>query len=243
LEKYGFVYLWFDRKHKKYYVGSHWGHENDGYVCSSKWMRNAYSTRKVDFKRKILERVYSTRMDLLKREEYYLSLIKTTELRIRYYNISKSIKDPWFQHPTKIKTVSEKISIRTKEAMQRPEVREKYKESLKTRDNKSSNPEVIEKRRLTMIKTMAEKFPEENRRKALTQEQRKEYYSDKAKFMHASRTDEQQKSINLKISEANKRNVRPDVICPHCEKSGNAIVMKRWHFDKCKFNMVHTNIV
>lgn len=33
--KYGFVYLWFDRKHKRYYVGCHWGTTEDGYVCSS----------------------------------------------------------------------------------------------------------------------------------------------------------------------------------------------------------------
>ena len=35
MEKYGFVYIWFDRKHKRYYIGCHWGHEDDGYVCSS----------------------------------------------------------------------------------------------------------------------------------------------------------------------------------------------------------------
>ena len=23
-EKYGFVYIWHDRKHKRYYIGSHW---------------------------------------------------------------------------------------------------------------------------------------------------------------------------------------------------------------------------
>ena len=29
-EPYGFVYIWYDRKYKKYYIGSHWGYENDG---------------------------------------------------------------------------------------------------------------------------------------------------------------------------------------------------------------------
>lgn len=234
MEKYGFVYLWRDKKHGRYYVGSHWGTEDDGYICSSRWMRNAYAVRKNDFRRRIIARVYTDRKDLLKLEEVYLAMIQDSELRVKYYNISKSIKDPWFQHPEKLKCVSEKISIRTKEAMQRPEVRAKYEEGLKTRDNGSSNPDVIEKRRQSMIKTMAKKFPEENRRKALTEEERYDYYSNKAKVIHANRTDEQRKEINRKISESNKRNVRPPATCPHCKKEGNAIVMKRWHFDNCK---------
>lgn len=203
MEKYGFVYIWRDRKHNRYYVGSHWGTETDGYVCSSKWMRNAYTIRKNDFRRRVIERVYTDRKDLLKREEYYLSLIKDYELKNRYYNISKSIKDPWFQHPAKLASVSEKISIRTKEAMQRPEVKAKFQESLKTRDSKGSDPVIIEKRRQSMIKTMAEKFPEENRRKALNEDERKAYYSEKAKTVHASRTDAKKTEVYAKIAQAN----------------------------------------
>jgi hypothetical protein len=42
MEKYGFVYIWYDRKRKMYYVGSHWGTIEDGYICSSNRMRDAY---------------------------------------------------------------------------------------------------------------------------------------------------------------------------------------------------------
>lgn len=35
-----------------------------------------------------------------------------------------------------------------------------------------------------------------------------------------------------KISLAN--NLRPIVLCPHCNKSGKSAVMYRWHFDNCK---------
>ena len=38
-EKYGFIYIWYDRKHQRYYLGRHWGTENDGYICSSNKMR------------------------------------------------------------------------------------------------------------------------------------------------------------------------------------------------------------
>ena len=55
-EKYGFVYLQFDRKHKRYYVGCHWGTVDDGYICSSNWMRDTYNRRPQDFKRRILKK-------------------------------------------------------------------------------------------------------------------------------------------------------------------------------------------
>lgn len=29
-EKYGFVYIWRDRKYNRYYIGCHWGREDDG---------------------------------------------------------------------------------------------------------------------------------------------------------------------------------------------------------------------
>ena len=35
--KYGFVYIWYDRKHHRYYIGCHWGTIDDGYICSSNW--------------------------------------------------------------------------------------------------------------------------------------------------------------------------------------------------------------
>ena len=203
MKKYGFVYIWRDRKHNRYYIGSHWGTEHDGYVCSSPWMRQAYKKRPHDFKRKILSRVNSTRHDLLKEEFRYLSMIKPEEIKVRYYNLNITSTGHWAAYPKNVKGIREKISIRTKEAMQRPDVRHKFEEGLKTRGRKGSDPETIEKRRQSMIKTMAEKFPEENRRKALTKEERREYYSNKAKIMHAKRTEEQRTEVYKKIAQAN----------------------------------------
>lgn len=76
MEKYGFVYIWFDRKHKRYYIGCHWGTENDGYICSSSNMKSAYNRRPQDFKRRIISRVYTNRKDLLEEEYKWLSQIK-----------------------------------------------------------------------------------------------------------------------------------------------------------------------
>jgi hypothetical protein len=231
--KYGFVYIWYDGKRKMYYIGSHWGTENDGYICSSNRMRDAYRRRPKDFKRRILK-VVSDRTKLLETEYEYLSMIEENELGKKYYNLTNHKNGHWSSYPEKVKTLSEKISHKTKEAMVKPEVRQKYEKGLQKRDNKSSNPEVIEKRRQSMIKTMAKKFPIENRYKPLTDEEKWEYYSQKGKEIWANRTEEQKKEIGRKISEANKRNKRENVTCPHCGKTGNPIVMPRWHFDNCK---------
>lgn len=85
-EKYGFVYLWYDRKHKKYYIGRHWGTEDDGYVCSSTSMREAHRRRPEDFKRRILKRTLISKNVLIAEEQRYLDMIKPSECNIRYYN-------------------------------------------------------------------------------------------------------------------------------------------------------------
>lgn len=85
-QRYGFVYIWRDRKHNRYYIGGHWGHENDGYVCSSNWMYNSYKRRKNDFKRKILFRC-KTQKELWDKEYQWLCLIPELELGKKYYNL------------------------------------------------------------------------------------------------------------------------------------------------------------
>lgn len=121
MQKYGFIYVWFDKKKKRYYVGSHWGKEDDGYICSSQWMHRAKAKRPNDFKRRIVKRIYTNRIDLLQEEQRWLNMIKDHELAmlntttgkretIRYYNLSKSVKNPWHMHEDRRKTVGEKIS-------------------------------------------------------------------------------------------------------------------------------------
>lgn len=121
MEKYGFVYIWYDKKRNMFYIGSHWGTEDDGYVCSSNWMRDAYRYRPQDFKRRIVTKVFTNRVDLLKEEERWLSMIKDEEMvkanttyesrkNVKYYNISKVIKNPWHMTEEGVKTIGQKIS-------------------------------------------------------------------------------------------------------------------------------------
>lgn len=47
--KHGIIYLWHDKKKKMFYVGCHWGVEDDGYVCSSRRMKYAYKKKAMGF--------------------------------------------------------------------------------------------------------------------------------------------------------------------------------------------------
>lgn len=206
MEKYGFVYIWRDKKHNRYYIGMHWGTEDDGYICSSTWMMQAFNLRPQDFKRKIIERVYTNRKDLYEREKYWLSFIKDEEIKVKYYNLSKNVNDTWLNEDSK-KSRREKISIKTKEAMNKPEVREKYLKGLETR-KPTNAPETVEKRRQSMIKTMAKKFPVEQRAEYDRAEQgsdlHRERLSGAAKQLWSNRTEDQKREISEKISQKNK---------------------------------------
>lgn len=124
MDKYGFVYIWRDRKHKRFYIGCHWGAETDGYICSSKWMKNSYKRRPEDFKRRILART-SQRELLLIEEAKWLSLIKPEELKVRYYNAINKHFNHWSADPVQREQVLKTLSEKTKEAMHRPEIRTK----------------------------------------------------------------------------------------------------------------------
>lgn len=108
--KYGFVYIWYDRKHKRYYVGCHWGNEHDGYICSSRWMNLSYKRRPQDFKKRILARVYTNRNDLHEEEYRWLSMMKQEELHgYRYYNIRNHHFNHWSTNEQKTLSIKDKL--------------------------------------------------------------------------------------------------------------------------------------
>lgn len=106
----GFVYIWRDRKHNRYYIGSHWGSDDDGYICSSPWMRQAYSHRPQDFRRRILSRITTNRSDLLMEEQRWFDMVKPEEIKIRYYNLHLKTYGPWYAKEESRLSVGEKIS-------------------------------------------------------------------------------------------------------------------------------------
>ena len=228
MEKYGFVYIWFDRKHKRFYIGSHWGAENDGYICSSTWMRNSHSRRPNDFRRRIVSRVYSSRADLLNKEFEWLNLISESELGVRYYNRTKHMNGHWFTEEHRRSTMSQRISENTKAAMNREDVRKKYLKGLEKRDTKSSDPTVREKRRQSMKQAMAKKFPIEERKLKPVEFGSEEYRNNMASSVAESWKLRDKKAIGSKISEslANSKEYRSKLISS-LKWYNNGIVNKR----------------
>jgi len=239
MEKYGFVYIWFDKKRKMFYIGSHWGTEDDGYICSSNRMRKAYRRRPDDFRRKIISRIESNRADLLDEEYKFLSLIEDEELGKRYYNLTNHRNGHWREYPEKVKTVSERISHKTKEAMWRDDVRDKYLKGLENRDTRSSDPEVRKKRGEGVSKTL----------QSWTDEQRKErtsfavnankgstqVYKDGRMKKAKPGTDKWNKLMADGWSTTKTYKTKQEVVCcPHCNKTGGKANMNRYHFENCK---------
>ena len=92
-----FVYMWFDKSRKMFYVGQHSGSYDDQYTASSRWLAGEIKYRPQDFKRRIIKS-FSTKNEAQKYEGYLLSLISESEWSIKYYNSKqgkpKGIK-PW----------------------------------------------------------------------------------------------------------------------------------------------------
>lgn len=87
----GFVYIWRDRKRKKYCIGSHFGPLDDGYITSTGHMKNAYKKRPEDFTRRILYlHPHRDNTTLKAMEQRWLDLIKDDQLGLKYYNIKKT---------------------------------------------------------------------------------------------------------------------------------------------------------
>lgn len=91
-----FIYIWHDCVRNMFYVGSHDGNIDDGYLSSSRWLNGEINYRPADFRRKIIKYV---NIENLKLEEYrYISMIKEQEYGVKYYNLKQGAKKgnaPW----------------------------------------------------------------------------------------------------------------------------------------------------
>lgn len=139
MEKYGFVYIWFDRYRKMYYIGRHWGNFDDGYICSSNRMRDAYRRRPLDFKRKILSKITSSFDDLILEEQKWLDKIDPKKCGSKYYNISLNAKMPstrGFKHSEETKkrikdaATGRKLTIETKEKLRQANLGKTYSKEV-----------------------------------------------------------------------------------------------------------------
>jgi len=73
-------------------------------------MNKSYKRRPQDFKRKILSRVYTSRIDMMEEEHRWLSMIKDHELKKKYYNVHNHLFGHWSLDPELAKEVLAKMS-------------------------------------------------------------------------------------------------------------------------------------
>ena len=86
--KTGKIYIWFDRRDKRFYIGSKFSNDvkHDEYKSSSKYMNIEYEKRPRDFKRRYLETGIMSGKECMIREAVWLSRIPPEQLNKRYYN-------------------------------------------------------------------------------------------------------------------------------------------------------------
>ena len=79
-----FVYRWHDKLYDKFYIGSHKGTVDDGYICSSEVMLAEYNQRPNDFEREIIS-VHESYNDALQHEVFLLQSLDVKH-NVQYYN-------------------------------------------------------------------------------------------------------------------------------------------------------------
>lgn len=93
---YGFIYIWHDKVRNMFYIGSHEGEVDDGYLSSSRWLNGEINYRPADFRRRIIKKLP---YEQLKKEEYRLiGMITPEQYGRKYYNIKSGQKPgstPW----------------------------------------------------------------------------------------------------------------------------------------------------
>jgi NUMOD3 motif len=196
-----------DRKRNMFYVGSHLGSVDDGYIGSNKRLLATYRKRPEDFKRRILFWLPMKDKTLLYVEEQrWLNFIRPTELHRRYYN-AKQIASGGYGTCTE--TMKLKIS-----------------ESRKGTPawNKGVPVSEEQKKKLSTAKTGIKlKIPRsEEYRKNISLRQ-----IGKKRKPHTEQTKELMRNKQKGIK-------RKELQCPHCHMIGEISNMKHWHFDNCK---------
>lgn len=83
----GFVYIWRDKIRKMYYVGSHDGTPDDGYISSSHWLTAEVRYRPNDFRRRIIKYVDLANLKMV--EYKFINLIEDHEFGKKYYNLKQ----------------------------------------------------------------------------------------------------------------------------------------------------------
>jgi hypothetical protein len=99
-----FLYIWYDKTRKMFYIGVHEGAIDDGYVSSSRWFNGEYNYRTPDFRRKIIK-FFPDKKTARKEEARFLRMIAESQFGKKYYNLKNGRPagtEPWNKGKTNI---------------------------------------------------------------------------------------------------------------------------------------------
>lgn len=132
---FGFVYQWTDKKRNMYYIGSHHGPMDDGYVGSNTRFLRAYHARPTDFVREIISiNRANDHKQTLQLEQIALDQVSNIKDHPQYYNKKNEANGGWsFIGPEHIeKRASSLVKRQSKNGLSDKE-RASYKQKIKTR--------------------------------------------------------------------------------------------------------------
>lgn len=171
MEKYftkpdSFLYCWTDHKYNKLYIGVHKGYENDGYICSSKLVKEQIDLRAHDFTRQIIANGNYEQM--LKLETIILKTINAKH-NCDFYNMHNGDGNFYIKQHTE--ETKRKMSLAAKG---KPKSKEHINNMIKSKTGKKIKPATEERKRKISIA---------NKGKIRTEEQ-KLYMSIRSKNKH-----------------------------------------------------------
>jgi group I intron endonuclease len=169
-EKIGIVYRWINIENQKWYIGSHFGFLDDGYISSGKVFQAAYNKHKNKMVRQILYMGSEHR----KAEEFYLLLLDAARDR-QSYNMKNT-------------AIGGGVPVENLSA----ETRAKISEALRRRVRK---PLTIEQRQKISNTLTGKKLPEELKQRFIEMRQGdKNYFYGKK---HSEESKEKMRAANL----------------------------------------------
>lgn len=185
--KYGFVYIWRDRRDNRFYIGSHWGNETDGYICSSlsrRGMKAQYIERPTDFNRRIVARIYTNHKELLEEEQRWLDRIPAKEFGGKYYNLSASVRGMLLLSEAAQKEARRKSGLKHRGRKLGPKSEEVRRKISESRKGKCVGIVFSQERRENIrIAVTGLRHSEETKRK-ISDNTRKQFQNEESKRRH-----------------------------------------------------------
>lgn len=228
IDYFGFIYKWTNTRNGKYYVGSHHGSTDDGYIGSGVWFKRAYKAEPEVFVRVILEYIpVDDPMLTIEREEHYLLNECEVGNKDKCYNISRKAGGGWSLHgksEEEIQEIYAKISrsLKNKPLAEKTAAIEKAKATIASQPeryaaaiqrSRETKHKWTEERRAQMVQKMRETLCLNPSIKEVAREkfketiqsrtnERKREISDKIKAVQCSDDVKERKSRSIKISRA-----------------------------------------